>query len=267
MIVNACSLDMWRGGLTVVRVAHVVVRVAVLHLRRPAGHHLGQLVHDLLRLAPLHDLEEVRVAVEVIEVLQDAELVRLLEVRVRLHSGHPGGQVDRHLLVRDGRLQRARYARQQPVDRPLLLRLDVPQVGQLAAYVRVRAHPREVVVEQDRLHLDAVHRDDPATGVGIGPIRIDGLHIQLAPVPDLAVQGETFMLQWIEHSALPWRPVRIGGSPARSTTGAAGTAMARLTVWPWPYAYRTRRAARGRTGTCPSSVTRQGHPDRSRMAG
>ena len=85
--------------------------MAVVQRGGPARHHLGELVDDLLRLAVLDHLVQVGVPVQVVEVLQHPELVGLLEVRVRLHPGHPGGQVDRDLLVGDGRLQHRGHAR------------------------------------------------------------------------------------------------------------------------------------------------------------
>jgi hypothetical protein len=69
----------------------------------------------------LDHLVEVGVAVQVVEVLQDAELVRLLQIRVGLVAGDPAGEVDRDLLVGDGRLQDGGEAGQQPVDGLLLL--------------------------------------------------------------------------------------------------------------------------------------------------
>jgi hypothetical protein len=69
----------------------------------------------------LDHLVEVGVAVQVVEVLQDAELVRLLQIRVGLVAGDPAGEVDRDLLVGDGRLQDGGEAGQKPVDGLLLL--------------------------------------------------------------------------------------------------------------------------------------------------
>jgi hypothetical protein len=46
----------------------------------------------------------------------------------------------------------------------------------------VRAVPGELMAEQDRLDLDAVHRDDPAPRVRIGMVGIDRQNVQLTPV-------------------------------------------------------------------------------------
>ncbi|MGQ0778266.1 MAG: hypothetical protein ACT4NY_28305 [Pseudonocardiales bacterium] len=62
-------------GAAVVRLAHIVDRVPVVVAGGPTRHHLGELVDDLLRFAVLEQLVEVRVAVQVVEILQQAELV------------------------------------------------------------------------------------------------------------------------------------------------------------------------------------------------
>ncbi len=207
--------DRRRAG-AVVGLAHVVDGVAMMQVRRPARHHLGHPVDDLLRLAVLDHLVQVGVAVEMVEVLQHAELVGLLEVGVRLHPRHPRGQVDRHLLVGDRGLQHRGHSGQQPVDHLLLLRLDVAHPGQLLLDLRVRAVAGQVVAEHDRLHLDPVHRDDPAPGVGIGVVGIDRDDVQLTPVAQLLVQRDAPLPQRVEghvHALLRARP-ECRGPPA-----------------------------------------------------
>ena len=131
--------------------------------------------------------------------------------------GRPGGEVDRDLLVPESGLQDAGNARQQPVDHPLLLVLDVTHVRQLTPYLLVWAVAGELVLEHDRLDLDAVHRDDAAAGVRVDRFRVDRFDVQLSPAADLLVQRQTLVVQGIEHglssrgrifTALPLRPPR-----------------------------------------------------------
>src|SRR5690606_29608248 len=251
-------LGQWCGGRAVVRVAHVVVRVPVLHHRGPAGHHLGQLVDHLLGLAPLDHLEQVGVAVEVVEVLQHPELVRLLQVRVRFHPRHPRGEVHGDLLVRDRGLQRAGDPREQPVDHPLLLRLQVAQQGELPARVRVGALPRQVVVEEDRLGLDAVHGDHPATGVGGGLVRVGGAHVELTPVADLVVERDALVFQGVEHDA---------ALPTRGRLGACLTACQHVTpglLWFAPFIGNARQPT---TRTPPPPYAPEPRPRPARQTG
>src|SRR5690606_22816843 len=76
------------------------------------------------------------------------------------------------------------------------------------------------MVEEDRFDLDAVHRDDPASGVWIGEVRVDRRDVELAPVADLAIQGYALVLQRVEHvcslvTAAGWRG-RAPAAPAMS---------------------------------------------------
>src|SRR5690606_6834518 len=98
----------------------------VLHHRRAAGHDLGQRVGQLRRVPAVDQLVEVGVAVEVVEVLEQGEVERLLERRVGLAAGQPGREVDGDLLVADRRLERALVAGVEVVDHGPLLLVDAP---------------------------------------------------------------------------------------------------------------------------------------------
>ncbi|MDQ0765978.1 hypothetical protein [Streptomyces canus] len=58
------------------------------------------------------------------------------------------------------------------------------------------------MAEEDRLDLDAVHRDDAALRVRVTVVGIHGLDVELPPVAQLA-QGDAPVFQWVEaHEGL-----------------------------------------------------------------
>ena len=116
--------------------------------------------HELVGGQVLVDLEQVRVAVQVVEVLEQGEVHAGLGVLVGLVHGEPRREVDGELLVTDGELERGFVARAHPVDALLLLLLHATAQGQVAAQVVVLAVAVEVVAEHHGLHLDTVHEDD-----------------------------------------------------------------------------------------------------------
>ena len=76
-------------------------------MRRAAGRDLGEMLGELRGVPAVEQVVQVRVAVQVVEVLEQREVERLLQPRVGFLSGEPRRQVDRDLLVTDRRLQRA----------------------------------------------------------------------------------------------------------------------------------------------------------------
>ena len=76
----------------------------------------------------------------------------------------------------------------------LLLLLDAARRRQHALELEVRRMPRHLVREQDRFHLDAVHCDAAAAGVGMHVVLIVGLGIELRPVAELPVDRDSLFL-------------------------------------------------------------------------
>ena len=194
-------------GVLVVVAAQVVVRVTELVRVRAAGHDLGDGAGDRLGLLALRQVEQVGVAVEVVEVLEQPEVVVLLEVRVRFHPGQPRRQVDGDLLVDDRRLERTVGAGQQPVVGLLLHLLGPPAQRQRPLHLRVVGVPGELVAEHDRLDLDPVHHHDPTARVRITALDVDRIDVELAPAPELLVDGDSGLIQRVErHDSSFGRP-------------------------------------------------------------
>nr|WP_232291922.1 hypothetical protein [Frankia sp. QA3] len=184
----------------VVVLADVVRRVAVLGEGGPAGHDLGEPVDHLFGFLSFEQLVQVGVPVEVIEVLEQAEVVGLLQIRVRFAAGQPGGEIHRLLLVAQCHLERRLLPGSEPVH-DLLLLLDPPDLRQRRLHFRNVGVPGELVAEHHRLDLEAVHRDHPAPRVRINSQPVVRLHVRLRPVPHLIVQRNSLFLERIETHA------------------------------------------------------------------
>ena len=104
-----------------------------------AGKHVRAALEDLVRVLAVDQVEQLAVAVEVVEVLEQPEVEGLLDVRVRLGAREVGRQLDRDLLEPDGGLEHALVGRIQPVDGVLLLVLDAPERREHRLEVRIVA--------------------------------------------------------------------------------------------------------------------------------
>lgn len=93
---------------------------------RPAGFDLGPALDDRVGVAALDVVVEATVAVEVVEVLEQGKVQRLLHVGIRLVLRQVRGEVDRDLLVAERGLDDRLVRRVEPVDRLLLLGVDPP---------------------------------------------------------------------------------------------------------------------------------------------
>ena len=170
------------GRLGVARHAHGIERVAVMRDGRAARRDLDGVLHELVGGQVLVHLEQVRVAVQVVEILEQREVHAGFRVRVGLVHGEPRREVDGQLLVADGRLERRLVGGQQPVHLLLLARLDAAHERQLAAQVVVLAIAVEVVAEHHGLDLDAVHEDDAGFRVRVGVELLIGARGKVFPV-------------------------------------------------------------------------------------
>ena len=177
----------------------LVVGVAVLGHRRAARRDLGQVLGDLVGAAPVQQVVEVAVAVQVVEVLEQGEVEGLVHHRVGLVSGEPGRQVDRHLLVADRGLEGALVAGVEPVDGLLLLGVDPAVGGEGPLQLEVVGVSGELVGEQDRLDLDPVHEDHPRAGVGVDGVLFVRRDVELGPVAELLLDGDSRLLEGVER--------------------------------------------------------------------
>ena len=180
------------GALVVVGVAQIVERVPVLDGGRPPGEDVGVALQDRVRVLPLEAIHQRREAVEVIEVLEQAEPVHRGEVAVGLLEREGRRHLDRHLLVRDRGLERRLIRREQPVDHRLLVLFDPPHDRERRLEPAVEARRR--MAEAVRLHLDAVHEDDPDARPRVDVDLADRRWCHLPPVESLALD---------RHAAIP----------------------------------------------------------------
>ena len=164
---------------------------------------LGEIAANLLGLLAFEQLVKVRVAIEMVEILEQGKVVHLLEVRIGLVTRKPCGEVHRNLLVAESHLDRALIPWNEPVDRFLLLGLDAAQEGKLLLYVGIERIPRHLVREHDGFDLDAVHEDAARAAVGMHLFLAIGLHVELSPVPELILERYSFLVERVECHRLP----------------------------------------------------------------
>ena len=73
---------------------------------RPAGHNLRIAAHQRFRMRAGGEIQIIRIAIQVIEILQQREIQRALDVRIGHALGEVRGQVHGQLLIADRVLQR-----------------------------------------------------------------------------------------------------------------------------------------------------------------
>ena len=116
----------------VVGPAQVVLGCAVLDGRGPPGQDVGVALQDGVGVLALQAVHQRRVAVEVVEVLEQAEAVDLRQVRVGLVLGDAAVTSMATCSKPMRRLERRLVGRVEPVHQRLLVLLD-------AAHLRERA--------------------------------------------------------------------------------------------------------------------------------
>ena len=185
-------------------VADGVIGVAMVGDGGTAGHDLGVAAHQVLRLlAGLH-VQIVRIAVEVVEVLQQRKVQRILQPRVAHALGEVGRQIHRQLLVADGVLQHRLVQRLQVAQELLLLLLAAADQRKLAANLVVHRVPGELVGEPHVFKFRAVHQDQPRAGVGIHAELVVGLRAHRRPVQDQLGLSAGPHLKRIHKASLLW---------------------------------------------------------------
>ena len=192
-----------RGLFEAAGAAHAVKGMAVLRYGGAAGHDLGIAAHKALGVDAVLHVQQVRVAVQMVEVLQQRELHHLYNVWVRLPLGQDCRQVHRELFVADGRFQRRFVDGLEAGDALLLLLLYPARQRQLAPQVVVRAVAVELVAEPHGLIFGAVHQDDTHLGVGVHLVFVVRAGVYGAPVHQARVHGRRFFQEGI-HTVSPF---------------------------------------------------------------
>ena len=119
--------------------------IVVVHLRRAAGQDVSLALQHGVRVCTFEVIQQFAVAVEVVEVFEQAKVQCFADVRIRLMSCQVGSQVDGDLLVAQRRFQDRLVAGVQPVDRRLLLVLNAAGPCEQGLELQVVGHPREAV--------------------------------------------------------------------------------------------------------------------------
>ncbi len=196
-------------------------------LGRPGRHHVGAPLQDLVRVLAVDEVEQLRVAIEVVEVLQQPEVEGLLDVRVRLGAREIGGELDGDLLVADGGLEHGLVRGVEPVHGVLLLVLDPAQGRQRRLEVGVVGHARERVREDARLVLDAVHEDDPAPRERVDVLFAIGRECDVLPRSDLPLDRDAALFERIHRHGL----LRGKDHPTGGNSRAADRSRSSPTRW------------------------------------
>jgi hypothetical protein len=172
--------------------AEIVHRIAVLVRRRPSRDDVGVPLRNRVRIDALQPVQQRRIPVQVIEVLEQPEAQDLGDVGIRLILRQRGGDLDGHLLIPDRRFEWRLIGGQQPVDQRLLMLLLAPDPGQRGLQVLV--HAGAGMAETNGLRFDAVHENDAHPRKGIDVQFADRLLHHILPGKVLLVDRRSFVL-------------------------------------------------------------------------
>ena len=196
--------------LEVTGFSHRIERMAMVGDGGAAGGDFDVILGELVSRDIAVEIEQVGVAVEVGEILQQGEVEALLDIGVRLVFGQPCGQVDGKVLIADGLLKLAFVTGAEPVDGFLLHLFHAAGKGDLAPEFLIVAVAVEVVPEHGRFDLNAVHEDNPAFGPRVHLHFVVGFGIELAPVGNGFFDRQGLLFKRIEshsvnlHTVFAW---------------------------------------------------------------
>ena len=193
----------------IVRPAQVVERMPVLDHRRPAGSNVRVRLRDVVRIAAFQAVVERCVSVQMVEVFEEPESVRLRQVRIRFLLRDVGGELDGDLLVAQRGLEGRLVRWMEPVHQRLLLLLDPPDPRQRLAQLAV--HARGDMQEPELLALDSVHQDDADASEGVDVELAVGTADHLLPAQGLVVERNATFLDDVEGHG--WAPVAKSSEP------------------------------------------------------
>ena len=178
--------------------------------RRAAGHDLGVAADQALGVLAGDHLHQIRVAVQVVEVLQQREVQRVPDMR-RLHAlRQVRRQIDSQLLIADGVREDAFGDRLEVGKALLLLLLGAPRHGQLAPQALIRAVARHLVGELHGLVFRAVHQDDAAFGVGVDLQRMIRPGIEVVEARERVDEGDGLLVKGIHDITLLTHSLSMG---------------------------------------------------------
>ncbi len=170
------------GGLVVYSAAHVVERMTVFCDRRSAGHYLRIAADELFAEHALFHFEQIAVAVEVVEVLEQRKVERLFDVSVTLAPRHQCRKIYGKLLVCDSRLENGLVYRLEIAYTLLLLLVASSYESYLSAQLVVRAMAGKVVIEAALLELRAVHENYSHFRIRVYGVLVVGFGVELFPI-------------------------------------------------------------------------------------
>ena len=127
------------GASSIVGTAEIVQWVPMLPHGGPPRDDIGVALDQPVGVFAFDTVHQGRVAIEVVEVFQESEAVRLRQIGIRLGLGHAGRHLDGNLLEADGRFERRLVGGIEPIHQRLLVLLDASDPGQGRLEVRVHS--------------------------------------------------------------------------------------------------------------------------------
>ena len=167
--------------------------------RRSAGCDVHIALHQLMR-GDIHiHIEQVRVAVQMVKILEERKIHALLHIFVRLVLRQPRREVHGKVFVTDGSLELRFVAGRKPVNGFLLHLLLAAAGRDLAAQFVVRTVPVELLAEHNRLGFNPVHQDYAAFRVGVRIIFGIWFLVKLFPAKEAFVHCHWFFFKRVHH--------------------------------------------------------------------
>ena len=162
--------------------ANVVFGRTRLRNGRPARHDLGIFPDEFFGVDALFKVQQVCIAVQVVEVLQKGKIKLVFDIFILFPLRENGGEVDRELLVTDGMFEDALVAGLQVGDALLLLLFAAADERHIPAHLVVGAVPRKARRVPDRLKFRTVHEDGAHARIRVDRLLIVGLYVDALPV-------------------------------------------------------------------------------------
>ena len=137
-----------------------------------------------------------------VEVFEQGEIERHLDIRVLFAAGKIGGEFDRKLFVSYRGFENCFVRGLQRAYLFLLLLLHAPYQGDFAAQVVVAAVSGKLVRKPIRLEFRSVHKYDAEFGVRVCGVFVVGLDQQVLPALEGVAHGSDFLFEWVERHKL-----------------------------------------------------------------
>ena len=148
-----------RGFFEISGLAHVVKRMAVMRDGRSCGSNLGVSVYKPVCVNAVLHIQQIRISVQMVEVLEQRKIKRGFYVHIRLALSKYSGKLNCKLLVADSGFKHRFILRLEAGNSFLLLLFVLSYKLELSAQVVILAVTEELMREPNRLVLRSVHKD------------------------------------------------------------------------------------------------------------